>query len=336
VRSEEFDNASWTKSNASITANSISAPSGAATADTLIEDTATNTHLVQISGLSVTSGTAYTLSCYAKPAGRNFIQLLLTGGFVSNVQAIVDLTNGTVGATLGSPVVTVTSLANGWYRVSITATAILTTTTTVQIRVASNSASGFYQGDGTSGIYIWGAQLEAGAFPTSYISTTTATATRAADVVSITGSAFSSWYRQDEGTMFAEGRRDGTADGRFLGLSTGSISNTYVLTTSAARNGVISSVSGGSFGGGVTTANVFAYQNAIKLAATLSTSLDESLCLNGGTVATGNMTAPIGTLTTLDIGTQSGASTAFFNGTIRRLTYWPQRLSNPTLQAITQ
>jgi hypothetical protein len=59
-------------------------------------------------------------------------------------------------------------------------------------------------------IYFWGAQLEVGAFPTSYIPTTTSTVTRSADVASITGSNFSSWYRQDEGTMFIENRRDRT------------------------------------------------------------------------------------------------------------------------------
>ena len=179
-------------------------------------------------------------------------------------------------------------------------------------------------------------QLEQGATASSVIpTTTTAAATRNADVVSITGTNFSSWYRQDEGTWFAEGKRDGTADGRFLGLSTGSINNTYVLTTNASRTAIISSVSGGSFGGGVTTANSFAYQNPIKLAASISALLNENICLNGGVVATGSTTTPVGTLTTLDIGTQSGAATAFFNGTIRRLTFWPQALPGQ-LQAITQ
>ena len=186
------------------------------------------------------------------------------------------------------------------------------------------------------GFVLWGAQLEAGATASSYIPTTTAAATRNADVAQITGTNFSSWYRQDEGTLYAEGKRDGTADGRFLGLSTGSINNTYVLTTNASRTAIVSSVSGGSFGGGVTTANSFAYQNPIKLAASISALLNENICLNGGVVATGSTTTPVGTLTTLDIGTQSGAATAFFNGTIRRLVYWPQRLDNATLQAITQ
>jgi hypothetical protein len=155
-----------------VTPNSTTAPNGTTTADTLIEDTATSIHCVQVSSISVISGTSYTLSCYAKPAGRNFIQLLLTGGFAGNIQAIVDLTNGTVGSTVGSPVVTVTSLVNGWYRISITATATSTTTTTVQIRVSSNSGTGFYTGDGTSGIYVWGAMLEQSSTVGDYVPTT--------------------------------------------------------------------------------------------------------------------------------------------------------------------
>jgi hypothetical protein len=221
------------------------------------------------------------------------------------------------------------TLVAGWQRINFTFTSTGTGLASINIRNELSAAN-------ANDIYIWGAQLEAGAFASSYIPTTTAAATRNADVAQITGTNFSSWYRQDEGTLYAEGKRDGTADGRFLGLSTGSISNTYVLTTNASRTAIISSVSGGSFGGGVTTANSFAYQNPIKLAASISALLNENICLNGGVVATGSTTTPVGTLTTLDIGTQSGAATAFFNGTIRRLTYWPQRLDNATLQAITQ
>ena len=70
--------------------------------------------------------------------------------------------------------------------------------------MATSNGTVTYDGNGTSGIYLWGAQLEEGAFPSSYIPTTTAAATRSADVASITGTAFSGWYRQDEGTFYGE------------------------------------------------------------------------------------------------------------------------------------
>jgi hypothetical protein len=69
---------------------------------------------------------------------------------------------------------------------------------------STTTGSAIYTGDGTSGLYLWGAQLEVGAFPTSYIPTIGSTRTRAADNASITGKNFSSWYRQDEGTVLID------------------------------------------------------------------------------------------------------------------------------------
>jgi hypothetical protein len=181
---------------------------------------------------------------------------------------------------------------------------------------------------------VTNANLEIGSFPTSWIPTTGTAATRTADVASITGSAFSGFYNQTEGTILASGSRYGTADGRLAGFDSGSISDTYVLTASSARNVVVSSVSNGGFGGGVTTANSFAYLAPIKAAATFSSADNETACLNGGAVASGATTAPSASLTTMRIGAQAGPA-SFYNGTIQRLTFFPQRLPSSTLQNIT-
>jgi hypothetical protein len=71
--------------------------------------------------------------------------------------------------------------------------------------IYSDSGEFNYTGDSNKGYFIWGAQLEAGAFPTSYIATTSSAATRNADVATMTGTNFSSWYNQTEGTMFWQG-----------------------------------------------------------------------------------------------------------------------------------
>lgn len=173
LRSEEFDNASWSKTNSSITSNATTAPNGTITADALIEDTAASTH-VALQTYGVTTGTTYTLSCYAKAAGRNFAQLLFIGGFASNITAIFDLTNGSVGTTAGSPVTAAVAVGNGWYRLSITATTISTITTSIQLRPAITSSAANYQGDGTSGLYLWGAQLEQASTVGDYVPTTSA------------------------------------------------------------------------------------------------------------------------------------------------------------------
>jgi hypothetical protein len=341
LRSEEFGT-TWATFRASVSSDATAAPDGNTTADKIVEDTTPiNSHGVQQLSLSFTSGLSYTFSVYVKAAERANIRLGLPAtAFTTALSAQFNLLLGTTTALSAGVTATVSALPNGWYRCAMTAVATATATGGVPLIMGelSTSTTTAYTGDGTSGLFLWGAQLEAGAFPTSYIKNvdTAAGVTRSADLASITGSAFSSWYRQDEGTVFAEGRRDGTADGRFVGIDTGSISNTYVLTASAARNANVTSVSGGAFGGGPSTSNSFIYQAPIRVAASLSNSQDETICLNGGAVATGNATAPVGPLTTMNIGTQSGASTSFFNGHIKRICFWPQRLANSTLQQITQ
>jgi hypothetical protein len=218
-------------------------------------------------------------------------------------------------------------LSDGWWRLSITATANATGSTLVTVRVSQSSTTATYTGDGTSGIYIWGAQLEAGAFPTSYIPTTTAEGTRAADVASISGSNFSSWHRQDEGTVFGEGAVLATATGPlFVMRSSPTASNRNQVTLSGATivaNAVIQASFGGAYTAQTKSSLAYALNDAAFVTNVTALQTDTS-CL----IPTGVVTATIGKY---NFG--GGES---HNGHIKRITYWPQRLANSTLQAITQ
>jgi hypothetical protein len=114
-----------------------------------------------------------------------------------------DLQNGVVATNAAGSTPQITDLGNGWYRCSVTrtTTASQTTISARYLAVQSDNVPSF-AGDGTSGIYLWGAQLEAGAYPTSYIPTTTATVTRNADVISKTG--ISDLIGSTEGTIFCQ------------------------------------------------------------------------------------------------------------------------------------
>lgn len=219
LRSEEFDNASWAKTLCTITANQIVSPSGYLDAD-LVTTSGTADTLQQ--SVSVTSGTAYTFSGFIKSGSIDTISLVVFGSFPTSA-GTYNLTNGTATSAAGSPVVSIQDYGNGWYRATVTATA--TSTGTANFYFASGST------DAVSTYYVWGAQLEAGAYATSYIPTTSSSATRVADACYKTG--ISSLIGQTEGTIFAEFKYEGvtiTPNGdRIISVSDGTSNNRISL-----------------------------------------------------------------------------------------------------------
>jgi hypothetical protein len=208
--SEEFDNAAWNTEQASVTANTTTSPDGTQNADSLTENTATNHHLIYQGG-TVSAG-AYTQSVFIKKNTRQYAFLQIATDTAANRYTIVvDLDNGSVTATstAGSPTGTsnkIDSMGNGWYRLTVTATH--TSGVVYMVFGLSNSANPSfsvvatptYTGNGTGSIYIYGAQIEASSYPTSYISTTSASATRVADACFKTG--ISSLIGQTSGSVF--------------------------------------------------------------------------------------------------------------------------------------
>ena len=172
LRSEEFDDASWGKSATSITANNAIAPNGASTADALISNTTTTFHFCN-QGFTLVNGTTYTFSIYLKAAGYNFVLLNTSLGSASgNAGPIINLSNGTKAGffTVDYPTL-IQSVGNGWYRVSYQYTSS-GTFGVIDINTLPTSSISAYAGDGTSGIYAWGAQLEQSATVGEYIPTT--------------------------------------------------------------------------------------------------------------------------------------------------------------------
>jgi len=205
--SEQFDNADWIKSRCTVTANAITAPDGTLTADKMVEDTQTGAHHLNRGGFAFVSGTTYTISQHVKAAERNKCALGLGNSTVTfnggAAAATFDLvaktaTKGAYGLSAG-----IQELPGGWFRVWLTGTADSTGNDTAFAPFLNNGSTTSYTGDGTSGIYIWGAQLEVGSFPTSYVPTTTTAVTRAADVAAMTGMNFSEWATS-VGTILAK------------------------------------------------------------------------------------------------------------------------------------
>jgi len=195
--SEEFDNAYWVKQNITVTANSTTSPDGTNSADTFIANNVSTQHRFD-RAISGTGGTTYTFSAFFKAKEYDKIALRTGNGGIG----YFNLTLGTVISADSGVTANIVNFGNGWYRCSVSQ--ILTTTSTMTSRINILDENGLltFAGNNTKGLYLWGAQLEAGSNATSYIKTEATTVTRNADVISKTG--ISSLIGQTEGTIYAD------------------------------------------------------------------------------------------------------------------------------------
>jgi hypothetical protein len=239
LRSEEFDNTSWSKNDATIGANATISPSGILTADKLIEGTLLGNHFTNRN--ITNSNSLFSFSVFAKKSERNFLYLQAFATVPNNFTylpfAYFNLDNGTVGNVSGATA-TIQDYGNGWYRCILNCTSIFSQlSASVGIYIMSATANGVnsYLGNGTSGIFIWGAQAEAGSNATSYIPTVASTVTRNADVISKTG--ISSLIGQTEGTIYWDvkdltGSATGTGNPDF-GIRNTAFTNWIGITTNS-------------------------------------------------------------------------------------------------------
>lgn len=170
LQSETFDNGSWTKTNATATANSINAPTGTLIADTI---TASSTNGSFKQSFTSVSATVYTWSVFAKAGTSSSINIscqATTAVFVAGF----NLSTGVASTVSGTGTATITAVGNGWYRCTATATSTGAGTGYFEIIIPTSGQTA----------YLFGAQLEAGSTASSYIATTTVAVTRSADVIS--------------------------------------------------------------------------------------------------------------------------------------------------------
>ena len=173
--SQEFDNATWTKNGVTVSANSVAAPDGTTTADTLTADAGTGT-IPRVADVSTVTanGAVHTASIYAKAGTYSFVQIYLNNQGADWVNFTLS-GSGTASAN-GSCTATITALSGGWYRLTMTYTAGSTDRRPFFMLAASGTATRAQSWNpaGTESIYIWGAQLNLGSSALTYIPTTTA------------------------------------------------------------------------------------------------------------------------------------------------------------------
>jgi hypothetical protein len=205
--SEQMTNGVYGKGDGiAITDNATPSPDGYTNADKIYTNTtAGGDHYFNRSPFtSISSSTAYTFSVFAKKAEFKYISVEATIENNSYKSVTIDLSNGNLSSNTFAQTPKVEDYGNGWYRISVFGTSgAAQTSADTYIIVLNDSLQRFYTGDGTSGIYTWGWQLEAGAYATSYIPTLGTSVTRVTDAAFKTG--ISSLIGQAEGTLYWEG-----------------------------------------------------------------------------------------------------------------------------------
>jgi hypothetical protein len=346
TQSESFS--SWTLASTALGATASGPDGNTSSALTLREDNANSMHACVLTSRTVTSGSPATFSVFVKAGAspRRYI-LIRVNDNASNANAasvMWDTQARTIsGAATAYGTFTNVSAtrteyaATSWDRIALTFTPS-TATIACKLELSDNgsrSADGqsvAYLGNNSSGVLIWGAQLELGSGASSYIPTGASQGSRAADNCEITGTNFSSWWPNPtaEFTVLWTGdmTRIPPASAQFIWLSRASGTSkarAYVTTGSVIRAN--SSVVDFTASPATTaTANtVFKSAMAVK-------SGDSAMYVNSGSV--------IGSQTDASTGTTTNHDSLYFNPNvdnfmhIRVFKFWPTRLSNATMQGL--
>jgi hypothetical protein len=321
--SEQIDNSDWTKSGAYVTANTMIAPDGTQTADKLSENTANSSHDLRQT-FTGSPSTVYTYSFYAKAGER------------SEITFFAALSSGSAGGSFNLATGVATSaymypVGNGWYRCYVPIATASSGGALNMILILNNGSASSYTGDGYSGLYFWGLQLELGSFPTSYIPTSGSTVTRSLDSAEITGTSFTAWFGH-EATSYVELSSPAweVDDFDMAYISDGTTNNRI-------RHNVVLADPRAQIRSNAT--NYFAYSpavfnvvtnNSIYRAALAYSSTEAAFSYNGVAPFTDSSVFVSPELNQMDLTKNAGV--AHF----KKFAFYPQRLSNATLQAMTE
>ncbi len=325
--SESFDNSYWTKSALSAVSGFIS-PDGNANAFKLVEDTSSGVHRLLNSAISLSGDIL--ISIFAKKGERNWFKL-------SNnnvIGAYFDLQSGSVGTVDSGVTANIENYGNGWYRCSILKNRATSGSERLVLDLSLDGSGTSYLGDGTSGIYIYGAQLEIKSYPTSYIPTSGSTQTRSAETCNGAGTA--STFNSTEGVLYAEiAALSNDQTNRRITISDGTNTNRIVTGYNTTSNQIFyfvvvagSTVASGNY----TSSDITEFSKiAIKYKVN-----DFALWVDG----TERHTEPSGaifsadTLDSLQFEQGAGGS-LYFYGNVKELRVYNEALTDAQLQTLT-
>lgn len=326
--SNDFTNGAWTKSDTSVSSGFVS-PDGNSNACLVTEGSAGTASLSQ--AVTLVSGNQYTFSIFLKRGNHDWVRI--QAGDIAIVW--FNFATGLIGTTSNQGAGTyqtskVTAYPNGWFRVQVTGISGPNGAIFYTISANGDNSVNRYANGAR---YQWGAQLEQGAFSTSLIQTTSTTATRGADVCSLT---VGSWLNQNESSWLAEfqGGRNSTQDGygRVLGVNN---TNIQLVASNGPSGNSVGVWPGSGSTLSINLTPVVVFSQFVKVAMAYNNITRLASLVNGSTIGKATLGGSYPAITFLQVGSQNGSSN-FLNGYIRKLTYYPRVLPDSTLQLLTQ
>ena len=335
----EYFNTGWSKDGSSVTSNAATSPEGLQNATKLVEDTSTGLHMLSYTNLYVVgAGDDNYLTLYAKEGERRYLAISSRGNFSNNDNTLIFdtrdgvWTNNDSNQNTGQDPINV---GNGWWRIQVLNESISASYDGFGIGIAEtgdNWTGASYTGDGTSGIYIWGAQAEIGSYATSYIPTYGASVTFASDSMQI-ASGISDLLPQGTGTMYIEATIADAVDteGYLMRIEQGSFADTIFILRGANGN------LGAYYRNGNST---IIFLEKINVADTFKAAFafesgNSVLYVNGEQVGTSSVTyTPLTTYNDIRIGGYS-PSAANMSGVVSQSLVFKTRLSNEELATLT-
>ena len=326
--SEQFNNAAgWgVGASTAVTTNVAVAPNGTTTANKVAETTTTASFSIT-AGATPVINTTYTFSVYGKAAERSWLILNIFTG-VASTWTWYNISNGTLGTIGSGATASIQDVGNGWYRCLLTVTTAASGSPNAALWCSNANNSITYAGTAGNGILVWGAQVEAGSFATSYIPTVASQVTRAADNASMLGDNFATWFNASQGTFYAQ--FDVAATTTATGMAITSADNN-------ATNGYL-------FYKGSLSATLTTYAGANSASVgnlTINTAAKSAIAYDGtNNAGVLNGASPVA-ITAVAVTTPTqfllGRSYAGLqlSGHIRSISYYPTRLPNATLVSIT-
>lgn len=336
------DTTGWGVGLGALTGNVSAAPDGATTASLYTENTSSGQHTFFSAGSTTVADSIYTISVYVKYSGRRYVVLSNGSTGVDWYAATFDLLTGTItqangagAGTGGASTVTASSITptiNG-YRLSVTGSIHLTITyiqvfpsTVPTFSYGATGSPAIYTGDGSSGVYWWGGQIELGSFPSPYIPTTTGTATRAADNITLASALLTPMQGAQASAAMKYNVASPTAGSGPAGLS---------ATPLASFLGLDSGSSKGDFYVGITllTTNTWNVGADNKQASSWGAA-SRAISMNGVAPSTDTNVLNWGLTTTVFLGDFRNTN-SWIDGNIKRFPIYTSQLSSAALQALT-